>query len=419
MSGYYLVHKVSGKILVLAAAMLTVLLMLACSGGDQASLDEYLEICREIESGALDSGESNFLEGLSVTLEDATEQLESVEPPAEVAAWHDAVLAYQLAVKESIGDYTEAGEGQSEDEYIFNTLFPLASEYGPAIDAAISDMDADVRERMITAGCLGDEETDSEDAGMDTPLPMVTPVTTAIPNPTGSPVTTAIANPTRIPSPTASPTATLVPLPPVPTPRPPATPLPSGDPSLYRAIWAGSLDDLREQTALGKEVNASNEQGDPFLYTAVWRGGPDKVQALIDAGADVDVRDSDNDPVLYTAIWRGQTEALRILVDAGADVDARDSDNDPLLYTAVWRGETEALRILVGAGADVDARDSDNDPLLYTAVWRGETEALRILVDAGADVNARRANGQSLLYVANWRGHTDIEQILVDAGATE
>ena len=177
MSGCNLVHKGSGKILALAAAMLLVLLMLACSGGDQASLDEYLEICREIESGAVDSEESDFLEGLSVTLEDATEQLESVEPPAEVAAWHDAVLAYQLAVKESIDDYTEAGEGQSEDEYILNTLFPLASEYGAAIDAAISDMDADVRGRMLTAGCLGDEETDSEDAGMDTPtpLPMVTP----------------------------------------------------------------------------------------------------------------------------------------------------------------------------------------------------------------------------------------------------
>ena len=247
-----------------------------------------------------------------------------------------------------------------------------------------------------------------------------------------------------------NPTATLAPLPPVPTPVPPVAPLHAGDPLLYRAIWAGSLDDLREQIALGKEVNASNEQGDPFLYTAIWRGGPDKVQALVDAGADVnvrdsgndpmlytamwrgetealrilvdasadvDARDSDNDPLLYTAVWRGETEAVRILVDAGADVDARDSDNDPLLYTAVWRGETEAVRILVDAGADVNARDSDNDPLLYTAVWRGETEAVRILVDAGADVNARRANGESLLYVANWRGQTEIEQILVDAGA--
>ena len=214
-----------------------------------------------------------------------------------------------------------------------------------------------------------------------------------------------------------NPTATLAPLPPVPTPVPPVAPLHAGDPLLYRAIWAGSLDDLRKQIALGKEVNASNEQGNPFLYTAIWRGGPDKVQALVDAGADVNVRDSGNNPMLYTAIWRGETEALRILVDAGADVNVRDSGNDPMLYTAIWRGETEALRILVDAGADVNVRDSGNDPMLYTAIWRGETEALRILVDAGADVDARRANGESLLYVANRRGQTEIEQVLVAGGA--
>ncbi len=83
--------------------------------------------------------------------------LESVNPPAEVADWHDAVLVYQGAVKKSLDDYPGPSGGQSEDEYILATLFPLAFQYLPAIDEAISGMDADLRARMIAAGCIDEE----------------------------------------------------------------------------------------------------------------------------------------------------------------------------------------------------------------------------------------------------------------------
>ena len=77
-----------------------------------------------------------------------------------------------------------------------------------------------------------------------------------------------------------------------PTLLPEARSLPSGDPDLYRAIWAGTADEVRSLVAEGMEVNASNEDGDPFLYTAIWRAQPDTVQILVDAGADVDARNS-------------------------------------------------------------------------------------------------------------------------------
>ena len=121
------------------------------------SLDEYMANCGGPESEAADFEENISLKEFSAALGNFTKQLESVEPPEEVADWHDAVLVYQRAVKESLDDYPEVGEGQSEDEYLLTTLFPLAFEYQPTIDAAISGMDADVYERMVAVGCIDDE----------------------------------------------------------------------------------------------------------------------------------------------------------------------------------------------------------------------------------------------------------------------
>ena len=121
------------------------------------SLDEYMAICGGPASEVANFEENISLKEFSAALGNFTKQLESVEPPDEVADWHDAVLVYQRTVRESLDDYAEVGEGQSEDEYILTTLFPLAFEYQPTIDAAISGMDADVYERMVAARCIDDE----------------------------------------------------------------------------------------------------------------------------------------------------------------------------------------------------------------------------------------------------------------------
>ena len=51
-----------------------------------------------------------------------------------------------------------------------------------------------------------------------------------------------------------------------------STPLPQGDATLYRAIWAGTIDEVRSLVAAGADVNADGENGEPLLYTAIWRG---------------------------------------------------------------------------------------------------------------------------------------------------
>ena len=72
------------------------------------SIDDYLAICGGPETETAGFVEGRSLEEFSAALGDFTKQLESVEPPAEVADWHDAVLAYQMAAKESLDDYPTA-----------------------------------------------------------------------------------------------------------------------------------------------------------------------------------------------------------------------------------------------------------------------------------------------------------------------
>ena len=121
--------------------------------------------------------------------------------------------------------------------------------------------------------------------------------------------------------------------------------------ALYRAIWEGTIDEVRQLVADRADVNTRDADGEPLLYTAIWRGEPEKVQILVNAGADVDARDSDDDPLLYTAVWRDKPEALKILVEAGADVNAKRANGESLLYVARWRGYGEIEEVLLSAGA--------------------------------------------------------------------
>ena len=166
----------------LMGALLIIAMLSACGGGEEPtgdgsgpapstqtqnnarmSLDEYLEVCAARPPAGIDLEGEGSIEDFQAALGESIERLESVEPPEEIADWHDAVLPYQRAIKESIDDYLESGDGESIDDFILATLFPLAFEYQPPIDRAISGMDADVRSRMIEAGCI-DEELAGESA---------------------------------------------------------------------------------------------------------------------------------------------------------------------------------------------------------------------------------------------------------------
>ena len=119
------------------------------------SLDDYLTICSGPTPGQTDA--ELTLAGFAAVLGEFTEQLEAVEPPEEVADWHDAVLVHQRAVKEALGDAPGPGEGESEDLYILCVLFPVGLQHQPAISEAIESMDRDLVARMLEAGCIDED----------------------------------------------------------------------------------------------------------------------------------------------------------------------------------------------------------------------------------------------------------------------
>ena len=119
------------------------------------SLDDYLTICSGPTPGQTDA--ELTLAGFAAVLGEFTEQLEAVEPPEEVADWHDAVLVHQRAVKEALDDAPGPGEGESEDLYILGVLFPVGLQHQPAISEAIESMDRDLVARMLEAGCIDED----------------------------------------------------------------------------------------------------------------------------------------------------------------------------------------------------------------------------------------------------------------------
>ena len=121
----------------------------------QMSLDDYLTICSGPTPDQTDA--ELTLAGFAAVLGEFTEQLEAVEPPEEVADWHDAVLVYQRAVKEALDDAPGPGEGESEDRYILGVLFPVGLQHQPAISEAIEGMDRDLVARMLEAGCIDED----------------------------------------------------------------------------------------------------------------------------------------------------------------------------------------------------------------------------------------------------------------------
>ena len=118
-------------------------------------LDEYLPICASPISGPIDVEAT--IEGLATVLGEFTKRLEAVEPPAEVADWHDAVLVYQKALKKALDESPGPDNEEAEDLYLLTVVFPAVLPHQAAIDAAISGMAQDVYARLVEAGCIDEE----------------------------------------------------------------------------------------------------------------------------------------------------------------------------------------------------------------------------------------------------------------------
>ena len=152
---------------VLLGVLFAAAVLSACGGGSDSertamSLDEYVESCAGATAVELD--EEIDLETFSAAAAEQIGVLESIEPPDEVAAWHDAVLAYLRALQDTLDDAPE-GEGDELDAFLFSAVFSLALEHGPALEGAVGATAPEVRERLAAAGCLDGEESSDSDYG--------------------------------------------------------------------------------------------------------------------------------------------------------------------------------------------------------------------------------------------------------------
>ena len=117
-------------------------------------------VCGETVTEVNSWEEGDSLRDLSAGLGFINEQLSALEPPAEVAEWHHAQIAFAGVFKETVDDYLEDPGDQTEDDFVISLFFTVGPHFEP-VEKAIAAMDPDLRARMVEAGCIDEETTDS------------------------------------------------------------------------------------------------------------------------------------------------------------------------------------------------------------------------------------------------------------------
>ena len=139
--------------------------------GDSGAWEEYEAFCSEAAQEELDDNE-DYTNGEASTLyAGVIERVESVDPPVEIADWHDKVLAGWTAVKRLIDSEPQDAIFDPFILFLDNEILSLFEEVGAAWDA----MPADARERLAAASCSDDAGTEpTGDGESDTSLPDAT-----------------------------------------------------------------------------------------------------------------------------------------------------------------------------------------------------------------------------------------------------
>ena len=77
-----------------------------------------------------------------------------------MAEWHHAQIDFAGVFKETVDDYLEDPGDQTEDDFVITLFFTVGPHFEP-VEKAIAAMDPDLRARMVEAGCIDEETTDS------------------------------------------------------------------------------------------------------------------------------------------------------------------------------------------------------------------------------------------------------------------
>ena len=119
---------------------------------DSMSLDDYIAWCSDRGEPEFDDQNATYEEA-SIFYGELIEEVKSVSPPAEVADWHNKALVGWETVKKAFD--AEPADAIADPLILFadSEVMSRFEEVGDALN----DMSASARERLASAGCLGDE----------------------------------------------------------------------------------------------------------------------------------------------------------------------------------------------------------------------------------------------------------------------
>ena len=143
----------------------------ATISGDSGAWEEYEAFCSEAAQEELNDNEDYTNREVSTFYAGLIERMELVDPPVEIADWHDRVLAGWTAVKKLVD-----AEPQDAifDPFILFSDSEILFLFGE-VEEAFNEIPADVRERLAAAGCSDDSDSEPTDEGeSDTPQPDAT-----------------------------------------------------------------------------------------------------------------------------------------------------------------------------------------------------------------------------------------------------
>jgi ankyrin repeat protein/beta-lactamase regulating signal transducer with metallopeptidase domain len=184
--------------------------------------------------------------------------------------------------------------------------------------------------------------------------------------------------------------------------------------SLYDAVTAGDLQQVRSLLAKGANANAKDGIGNTALFFAILSHDPAMVELLVTKGADVNLANvfrtaAGNYSLAQLAVGHGNLDTMRLLVDHGAKLDAKDQDGWTALRHAAAGGKRDLVEFFVSKGVDL--------PAFHLAACMGDLTRVKGLLEQGANVDATDELGWTPLSWATCLRRTEVAKLLVANGA--
>ncbi len=186
--------------------------------------------------------------------------------------------------------------------------------------------------------------------------------------------------------------------------------------TLYRAIHAGDLDQIKRHIQHGTDINKADRDGQMPLHVAAQRGRQVITRLLLANGADIEAKNRQGHTPLETAVLAGKVQVARLLLKQDAELDAQQL---LMLAIEVDANFRDVFKFLVRQGADVNADLEDGETPLIRAIDSGHRLVVKRLIDEGADVNHGLADGRTPIGYAMEKENNDIIRLLRRYGAEE